>query len=155
MLDLCFSDDEGRGNHHRFGHWAGDAYMAAAGLPLHAEDHALRCVRAALALTRHVEARNATATMKWGVRVGVHSGSVVAGIVGKNKYAYDVWGDTVNIASRLESAGEVNRVNVSAYTFDLVREFFDGEYRGKLAAKGKGDIDMYFVLRERGVGKVA
>ena len=133
----------------------GDAYMAAAGLPLHADDHALRCVRAALALTRFVEARNATATMKWGVRIGVHSGSVVAGIVGKNKYAYDVWGDTVNIASRLESAGEVNRVNVSAYTFDLVRELFDGEYRGKLAAKGKGDIDMYFVLRERGIASVA
>ena len=127
----------------------GDAYMAAAGLPLPADDHAVRCVRAGLALTQFIETRNQTAAMKWGLRVGVHSGAVVAGIVGKNKYAYDVWGDTVNIASRLESAGEVNKVNISAYTFELVQAFFECEYRGKLAAKGKGEIDMYFVLRER------
>ena len=87
--------------------------------------------------------------MKWGLRVGVHSGAVVAGIVGKNKYVYDVWGDTVNIANRMESGGEVNKVNISAYTYDLVRDHFDCEYRGKMAAKGKGEIDMYFVLRER------
>lgn len=79
----------------------------------------------------------------------IYSGAVVAGIVGKNKYAYDVWGDTVNIASRLEGAGKVNKVNISAYTFELVRDQFDCEYRGKLAAKGKGEIEMYFVLRER------
>ena len=127
----------------------GDAYMAAGGLPVAAENHALRCVRAGLALTQFIETRNQTAAMKWGLRVGVHSGAVVAGIVGKNKYAYDVWGDTVNIASRLESAGEVNKVNISAYTFELVQAFFECEYRGKLAAKGKGEIDMYFVLRER------
>jgi class 3 adenylate cyclase len=127
----------------------GDAYMAAAGLPVPAENHALRCVRAGLALIRFIETRNDTAAMKWGLRVGVHSGAVVAGIVGKNKYAYDVWGDTVNLASRLESAGEANKVNISAYTFELVREFFDCEYRGKLAAKGKGEIDMYFVVRGR------
>ena len=127
----------------------GDAYMAAGGLPVAAENHALRCVRAGLALTQFIETRNQTAAMKWGLRVGVHSGAVVAGIVGKNKYAYDVWGDTVNIASRLESAGEVNKVNISAYTFELVRDQFECEYRGKLQAKGKGEIDMYFVLRER------
>ena len=127
----------------------GDAYMAAGGLPVANENHALRCVRAGLALVQFIETRNQTAAMKWGLRVGVHSGAVVAGIVGKNKYAYDVWGDTVNIASRLESAGEVNKVNISAYTFELVQAFFECEYRGKLAAKGKGEIDMYFVLRER------
>ena len=127
----------------------GDAYMAAGGLPVAADNHALRCVRAGLALTQFIEKQNRTATMKWGLRVGVHSGAVVAGIVGKNKYAYEVWGDTVNIASRLESAGEVNKVNISAYTFELVQMFFECEYRGKLAAKGKREIDMYFVLRER------
>ena len=127
----------------------GDAYMIASGLPDASADHAIRCVRAGLALTRFIEGRNQTAAMKWGLRVGVHSGAVVAGIVGKNKYAYDVWGDTVNIASRLESAGEVNKVNISAYTYELVRDHFECEYRGKMAAKGKGEIDMYFVLRER------
>jgi len=127
----------------------GDAYMIASGLPVASKDHAVRCVRAGLAFTQFIETRNQTAAMKWGLRVGVHSGAVVAGIVGKNKYSYDVWGDTVNIASRLESAGEINKVNISAYTYELVRAQFECEYRGKLTAKGKGEIDMYFVLREK------
>jgi class 3 adenylate cyclase len=127
----------------------GDAYMAAGGVPVSAKDHAVSCVRAALALLRFMEARNADSSIKWGLRVGVHSGAVVAGIVGKNKYAYDVWGDTVNTANRLESSGETGRVNISAYTYDLVRKEFECEYRGKVAAKGKGEIDMYFVIRER------
>ncbi len=130
----------------------GDAYMAAGGLPTADPDHAVRCVAAALALVECIAARNRTATMKWGLRVGVHSGAVVAGVVGRRKYAYDVWGDTVNIASRLESAGEPGRVNVSAYTCDLVRHRFACEYRGKVAAKGKGEMDMYFVIGPAGAG---
>ena len=127
----------------------GDAYMAAAGLPKPCADHAQRCVRAGIRMLEHLEQRNRTAAFKWSLRVGVHSGPAVTGVVGKRKYAFDVWGDTVNVASRMESAGEPGRVNVSAYTYDLIRTEFDCEYRGKVDAKGKGQIDMYFVQRSR------
>ena len=123
----------------------GDAYMAAAGLPKPCADHALRCVNAGLRMVDFVAKRNLTSAFKWSMRVGIHSGQVVTGIVGKRKYAFDIWGDTVNIASRMESASEAGRVNVSAYTYYLIQEEFDCEYRGKLAAKGKGEVDMYFV----------
>ena len=79
------------------------------------------------------------------MRVGLHTGPVVSGVVGHRKYAFDIWGDSVNIAARMESSGEIGRVNISAYTFDLVRSEFTCSYRGKVEAKGKGAIDMYFV----------
>jgi class 3 adenylate cyclase len=124
----------------------GDAYMAAAGVPTACPDHAQRCVKAGLRMAQYLSERNATAAFKWSLRVGIHTGPVVAGVVGTKKYAFDIWGDTVNIASRMESSGAVGRVNISAYTFDLVRHEFDCEYRGKVQAKGKGEVDMYFVL---------
>ncbi len=127
----------------------GDAYMAAAGLPKACPDHAHRCVRAGLRMIDYLEDRNRTTAFKWSLRVGIHSGPVVAGVVGKRKYAFDIWGDTVNIASRMESAGEIGRVNISAYTSDLIRQEFDCEYRGKVDAKGKGNLDMYFVTGKR------
>jgi len=111
--------------------------------------HAQRCVRAGLRMLDYLEQRNRTSTFKWSLRVGVHSGPVVTGVVGKRKYVFDVWGDTVNLASRMESAGEIGRGNVSAYTCDLIRAEFECEYRGRVGAKGKGQIDMYFVTRAR------
>ena len=92
-------------------------------------------------------ARNA---FKWALRIGVHSGPLVAGVLGKRKYAFDIWGDAVNLASRIESSGEVGRVNVSAYTYDLIQNDFECAYRGKVNAKGKGEIDMYFVTGKVG-----
>jgi class 3 adenylate cyclase len=81
----------------------------------------------------------------WQIRIGIHSGDLVAGVVGSEKFSYDVWGDTVNTASRLESSGVAGRINISGATYELVRHFFDCECRGKVAAKNKGEIEMYFV----------
>ncbi len=123
----------------------GDAYLAASGLPKELDDHAVRCVRAAQKMIAFLEERNKSNAIKWEVRIGIHSGPISAGVVGKKKFAYDIFGDTINTASRIESAGEAGKINLSAYTYDLVKEHFSCEYRGKLSAKGKGDLDMYFV----------
>lgn len=84
----------------------------------------------------------------WDVRIGINTGPIVAGVVGKKKYAYDVWGSTVNIASRMESNGEAGRVNISAATYELVKDKYACTYRGKIFAKNIGEIDMYFVEDE-------
>jgi adenylate cyclase len=81
----------------------------------------------------------------WSLRIGLHSGPVVAGVVGKRKFAYDIWGDAVNTASRMESSGEPGEVNISGATYELVKDYFECEHRGQIEAKNKGRIDMYFV----------
>ena len=123
----------------------GDAYMAACGLSDDNPDHAVQCVTAAKQILEYLHKRNLSSAIKWEIRIGLHSGSVVAGVVGKNKFTFDLWGDTVNIASRIESACEIGYINASAYTFDLVQTKFSGQYRGKIDIKGKGEIDMYYI----------
>lgn len=123
----------------------GDSYMAAGGLPTETEDHAVRVIFAALKMQEFIKTRNDTAALKWEMRAGVHSGQVIAGVVGTKKFTYDIWGDTVNIASRMESSGEPGKVNISAFTYMLIKDYFTCEYRGKVDAKGKGKMDMYFV----------
>jgi ligand-binding sensor domain-containing protein/class 3 adenylate cyclase len=125
----------------------GDSYMAVAGVPNEDEEHALNAVRFAVKMLQYIEKRNESASVKWDMRIGIHTGNLVAGVVGKNKFTYDIWGDSVIIASRMEVNGEPGKVNISAVTYDYIRDHFECEYRGKVYADGKGNLDMYFVKR--------
>jgi len=130
----------------------GDAYMCAGGLPIQNESNPLDVVNAGLDMVEFTDKlrkqREADGKPFFEVRVGIHTGPVVAGIVGVKKFAYDIWGDTVNIAARMESSGEVGKVNISESTFQYVKEHFQCKHRGKVEAKNKGAIDMYFVNRK-------
>jgi len=122
----------------------GDAYMAVSGLPHETSEHAQKVVKAALEIRDYITKESG----KFKVRIGINSGPVVAGIVGVKKYAYDIWGDTVNTANRMESNGAVGKVNISKTTYLLVKNDFNCEYRGKIEVKGKGEVEMYFIERE-------
>ena len=127
----------------------GDAYMCAGGIPVPNQSHARDAVSAALEIRdfmlRYQRSRAASGHDGFEIRIGIHTGPVIAGVVGKKKFAYDIWGDTVNTASRIESSGEAGCVNISAATYQRVRDDFHCVHRGQIAAKGKGLMDMYFV----------
>jgi len=152
-LDHCFSffDEVVRRNNLEKIKTIGDAYMAVGGIPVPNTTHAVDCVNAALEIQaymqRMVETKKAANHPHWQLRLGINSGPLVAGVIGREKFAYDVWGDTVNTASRFESAGAAGRVNISQSTYEQVKDSFECEHRGKIPAKGKGEVAMYFVNR--------
>ena len=129
----------------------GDAYMCASGIPEPKATHALDAVLMGLAMLDAVERSNAERDRKgmteWPIRIGIHTGPVVAGVVGEKKFAYDIWGDTVNLASRMESHGEAGRLNISGTTYAQLMDYLDVVPRGPIKVKGKGELHMYFVLR--------
>ena len=127
----------------------GDAYMCAGGIPKANTTHAIDAVEAGLAIQQYITKKNIRREKDglgpWDLRVGIHTGPVVAGVVGRKKYAYDIWGDAVNIASRMESNGEASKVNISEATYELVKHKFKCVPRGEISVKGAGERNMYFV----------
>jgi len=130
----------------------GDSYMCAGGIPTPNDEHPIKIVQASLEIREYIRRRNeiriSMGLPKWELRIGVHVGPIVAGVVGRKKYAYDIWGSTVNIASRMESNGEAGSVNVSAALYNHIKDQYQCTYRGKIYAKNIGEIDMYFVDHE-------
>ncbi|WP_061250087.1 adenylate/guanylate cyclase domain-containing protein [Leptospira alstonii] len=127
----------------------GDSFMCAGGIPetnhTHVYDTALAALKMRDAIHRLKTKREQKGFAYWDVRIGFHTGPVVAGVIGKNKFSYDIWGDAVNTASRMESSGEPGKINVSAASYELLRPLFRLTSRGRVAAKNKGEIAMYFL----------
>ena len=130
----------------------GDAYICAGGLPAMNFTHPEDAVAAALDIRDFMNIYKSDREKKsepfFEIRIGLHTGPVVAGIVGSKKFAYDIWGDTVNLAARMESSGEIGKVNISDSTYQMIKDKFSCTRRGKIEAKNKGIVDMYFVERK-------
>lgn len=127
----------------------GDAYMCAGGLHANESDHAQRMVQAAFEIANFVEETKndvAASEFTFDIRIGINTGPVVAGVVGTKKFAYDIWGDTVNVASRMESMSEPGKINIGESTYHFVKDHYTCEYRGEIEAKNRGAMKMYFVL---------
>ena len=131
----------------------GDAYMYAGGVPVVNGTHEIDAVLGALEIQSFVEKINKEKKKDgrpvFEIRIGINTGPLMAGVVGTKKFVYDVWGDSVNIASRMESSGESGQVNISESTYRRIQDFFETEHRGQIMAKNKGSVDMYFVKRIR------
>jgi len=127
----------------------GDAYMCAGGIPEKNRTNPVEVILAALEMKAYMNKLKETSELEgmkyWDIRIGIHTGTVVAGVVGQKKLSYDIWGDTVNTASRMESSGEAGKINISGTTYEFVKDFFSCEFRGKMPVKYKGELEMYFV----------
>lgn len=128
----------------------GDAYMCASGLPFPTKDHATKMVLAAFEMAEFVkDAKKENSPNQFEVRIGINTGPVVAGVVGSKKFAYDIWGDTVNIAARMESNSEPGKINISENTYQLIKGEFECEYRGEIEARNRGMMKMYYVKERK------
>ncbi len=127
----------------------GDAYMCAGGVPIRSKSNPIDMVLAGLEIQRHMKAvaESGRESEPWEIRMGIHTGELIAGVIGIKRFAYDIWGDAVNVASRMEQSGEPGKVNVSGKTYKEIEPLFECTYRGKIPAKNKGEVDMYFVDR--------
>ncbi len=126
----------------------GDAYMCAGGIPKENLTNPIEVVAAAVEMMgcmKRINEQHNNGKEIWELRIGIDTGPVISGVVGRNKLTYDIWGSTVNVASRMESTGEAGKINISENTFLIVRDFFECRFRGKIPIKNKGDINMYFV----------
>lgn len=150
-LDTCFSEFDSVIKKHKLEKikTIGDSYMCAGGVPHENRTNPVDCVLAGLKMvnymTRLKRERASQGLPIWEIRLGIHTGHLVAGVIGQEKFAYDIWGDTVNLASRMESSGLPMQVNISSSTYELVKDFFDCEFRGAVSAKNKGEVNMYLV----------
>lgn len=128
----------------------GDAYMCAGGIPSVNRTNPIEVVLAGLEMQKFMDdskIKHRTELGFWELRVGIHTGPVISGEIGRKNVAFDIWGDTVNIASRMESSGSAGKINITGVTYELIKDFFDCDYRGKMPIKYKGETDMYFVRR--------
>ena len=123
----------------------GDAYMCAGGIPKKNRTNPIDVVMAGIEMLKLLKTANEKSKTQWEIRIGIHTGPVIAGTVGSTRISYDIWGDAVNVASRMESSGRAGEINISEDTYELVMNFFDVESRGKLPVKHKGELQMYFV----------
>jgi class 3 adenylate cyclase len=153
IIDTCFRKFDEIISRHRIEKikTIGDAYLCVSGLPDKTDHNAENVVKAALEIVEAIKAYRITAGEKsyFDIRIGIHTGPLVAGVVGDKKFAFDIWGDTVNTAARMEQNSEPNKINISQNTYDLVKDKFNCTFRGKKEAKNKGMIEMYFVEGEK------
>ena len=126
----------------------GDSYMCAGGLPFASEDHPEKVIEAAMEIRDFIEwadKNKDTDIAHFEMRLGIHTGPVVAGVVGTKKFAYDIWGDTVNVAARMESNSKPGKINISENTYALVKDQYNCTFRGKIDMKNRGKMNMYYV----------